>query len=170
MPNTLILVDKMDNEIGYDEKEKCHKGDLKLHRSFSVFIFNSDGKLLIQKRSRSKNTWPGFWSNTCCSHPYKGESAEAAARRRLKEELGFSCPLNFLFKFEYEAKYNSVWGEHEMDWVFSGYYDGNIKPNKDEIEEIKFVDVNWLKKDIKANPGKYTPWLKICFENVLDRI
>ena len=57
-----------------------------------------------------------------------------------------------------------------MDWVFSGYYDGNIKPNKDEIEEIKFVDVNWLKKDIKANPGKYTPWLKICLENVLDRI
>lgn len=162
----LILVDRNDKEIGHEEKEKCHYGRPKLHRAFSVVIFNSDGKMLIHKRSRLKKTWPGFWTNACCSHPRKGEKVLEAAKRRLKEELGFSCKLKFLFRFEYDAVYDDKWGEHEMDHVFEGHYDGPIKPDKSEIEDMKFVDIRYLKKDMKKQPGKYTPWFMIAFNKM----
>ncbi|MBI5347324.1 MAG: isopentenyl-diphosphate Delta-isomerase [Candidatus Aenigmarchaeota archaeon] len=165
--DTLILVDSKDNEVGYEEKEKCHITPTKLHRAFSVFIFNSKGQMLIQKRSSKKNTWPGFWTNTCCSHPRKGEQLEDAVVRRLKEELGISCALEEIFKFEYKADYDKKWGENEVDHVFVGTYDGPIKPNKAEVEAFRFVDVDQLKKDVKNNPGKYTPWFKTALEKVL---
>lgn len=167
---TLILIDKNDNEIGFMEKEKAHQGEPPLHRAFSIFVFNSHGKMLIQKRSSAKKTWPGFWANACCSHPRKGEQLEEAAKRRLKEELGFSCPLKFLFKFQYKANFDGKWGEHELDHVFVGNYDGAIKLDKNEIEEWKFVAVEELKNDVKRNPEKYAPWFKLCFERVIDEV
>ena len=97
----LILVDSDDQEIGYLDKESCHNGDGKLHRAFSVFIFNSDGKLLLQQRKSSKRLWGGYWANTCCSHPRKGETVDGASQRRLLEEVGLVSKLKWLFKFEY---------------------------------------------------------------------
>lgn len=164
LSDQLILVDKNDREVGSEEKEKCHRPP-KLHRAFSIMIYK-DGKMLIHKRASGKKTWPGFWTNACCSHPRKGESIEKAAETRLKEELGFTCPLKFLFKFEYRAMYNEGWGEHEVDHVFEGHYDGPIKPDKNEVEEIKFVDVKELKADIEKHPEKYTPWFKIAFNKI----
>jgi len=167
---SLILVDKNDKEIGHIGKVEAHRGSLPLHRAFSIFIFNSRGEMLIQKRGSKKNTWPGFWANACCSHPRVGEKIEDAVKRRLKEELGFSCPLKFLFKFEYKAQYDNVWGEHELDSVFIGRYDGAVKPNKEEIMEWKFIGVDELKLDVKRNPGKYGPWFKLCYERVLKNL
>ncbi len=167
MPDQLILVDSSDKEIGYEEKEKCHYGRPKLHRAFSIFLFNNRGEMLITKRSNKKKTWPLHWSNACCSHPRKGEDTGAAASRRIKEELGISVPLNFLFKFEYDAQYDKEWGEHELDWVFVGKYSGTIKPNKDEIDDWKFVSANELLKDMEKNPGIYTPWFKMVAEKVI---
>ncbi len=164
---TLILVDSSDKEIGYEEKEKCHSPP-KLHRAFSVFILNSSNEMLITQRSSAKKTWPLFWSNACCSHPGKGESCEAAAKRRVKEELGIECEPRFLFKFEYSAKYDNKWGEHELDWVFIGKHNGPIKPDKNEISGWKFVGVQELKEDVKKSPGKYTPWFTMALEKVLD--
>lgn len=163
----LILVDKNDKETGYEEKEKCHAHPAKLHRAFSIFIFNRKGQMLIHKRSRLKKTWPGFWTNACCSHPRKGESVHAAAKRRLKEELGFSCSLKEAFSFVYKASYDKKWGESEFDHVFMGKYDGAIKPDKTEIDEWKFVDTEWLKKDVRESPEKYTPWFKSGFRRAL---
>lgn len=162
----LILVDENDREIGYEEKEKGHIGDLPLHRAFSVLIFNSKGQMLIQKRSTNKKTWPGFWSNACCSSPQRGEDAIESAKRRLKEELGFACSLKFLFKFRYKVQYNKEWGENEIDWVFEGRYDGKIKANKDEIKEFKLIDIKELKNDVKNNPEKYTPWFLIILKKL----
>ncbi len=166
----VVLVDAGDNELGFEEKFACHKNPVKLHRAFSVFIFNSKGQMLITKRSKEKKTWPGFWSNTCCSHPKVNEPIELAAKRRLNEELGFTCDLKFLFKFIYKADYDNTWGEHELDWVYVGYYDGPIKPNEDEIDELKFIDIDVLKKDMSAHPERYTPWFRICLSRVLEHI
>ena len=97
----LILVDEKDQGVGYLSKARCHEGRGVLHRAFSLLIFNAGGELLIQQRSSSKRLWPLYWSNSCCSHPRGSETMEAATRRRLREELGISCPLRFLFKFQY---------------------------------------------------------------------
>ncbi len=164
---TVILVDKNDKEIGHDEKEKCHFIPAKLHRAFSVFIFNNKGQMLIHKRSSAKKTWPGYWTNACCSHPRKGESVQDAAKRRLKEELGFSCRLKKVFSFVYKADYDKRYGENEFDHVFMGKYNGPIMPDKSEVDEWKFVDAGWLKKDVKKRPEKYTPWFKMSLEHAL---
>src|SRR3989339_119662 len=99
----LILVDKRDNILGYEIKEKCHEGPGLLHRAFSIFIFNDKDELFIQKRSKAKLLWPRYWSNTCCSHPRIGESYIQGANRRLVEECGFGTELKYLSKFHYCA-------------------------------------------------------------------
>lgn len=168
--DTLILVDKNDKEIGFAGKEECHLIPAKLHRAFSLFIFNSKKQMLLHKRSSTKKTWPGFWTNACCSHPRKGESLEVATHRRLKEELGFDCDLRYLFTFQYESKFDDKYGENEVDHVFLGLYDGSVKPNRDEVEDWEFVSVDELKKDIIKNPKKYTPWFKIALDRVISQI
>lgn len=140
---------------------------MQLHRAFSVFLFDSEGRMLITKRSAKKNTWPGFWSNACCSHPHEGESTEDAAQRRLEEELGISTELRFLFTFEYRAGYDADWGEHELDHVFAGRHHGPLAPDRDEVAQEEFVDVEDLKRDVRDRPDRYTPWFRISLERVL---
>ncbi len=117
--------------------------------------------MLITKRSANKPTWPYFWSNAVCSHPYPKEIYQKAAERRLFEELGFKTPLKETFKFIYEGKYNKTWGEHELDYVFTGKYEGKIIPNPQEAAGYEWIGIKELKKDLKVNPQKYTPWFKI---------
>ena len=97
----LILVDEQDREIGCKSKSDCHIGNGILHRAFSIFIFNTNNEVLIQKRSSEKLLWPSCWSNACCSHPRYGEPMKTAVVRRLVQELGFNCPLIFLYKFQF---------------------------------------------------------------------
>jgi len=165
--DTLILVDEQDNILGYEEKIKAHLGDGKKHRAFSIFIFDEKNQLLIQKRAKGKMLWPGFWANSCCSHPRKGESYEKAADRRLKEELGIETKLSYKFRFSYKAKYQDVGSENELCLVFFGKYRGEeIKANPEEIEEWKWVDIRDLKQDIKNNPNIYAPWFKMEMERI----
>jgi isopentenyl-diphosphate delta-isomerase len=166
----LILVDENDNEIGYEEKVACHLGEGKLHRAFSIFIFNDKNEMLIQKRSDEKMLWPGYWANSCCSHPRKGESLEGATHRRLKEELGFDCELKEIFSFNYHAKFKNIGSEKEIDHVFIGRYNGPVKPNPKEVKDWKWIGIEELKNDIKENSEKYAPWFKIALERVLEFI
>ena len=167
MKDLLILVDENDNEIGTETKDACHRNPVPLHRAFSIFVFNKKGQLLIQKRASSKKTWGGCWSNTVCSHPRKGETLEEATQRRLQEEFGFTTSLHYVFTFTYEAQWNDIWGEHEVDNVFFGTYDGPIAANKNEIEDWKFVDTGILRANMKRDPDAYTPWFKLSLERVL---
>lgn len=157
----LILVNEKDKAVGFATKDKCHQGKGILHCAFSVYIFNEKGELLIQQRSKEKKLWPGFWSNSCCSHPRKSESCKKAGERRLKEELGFSSPLKLLDKFQYQAKYKNIGSENEICAVLVGQHQGEVKPNPKEAAAFKWIDLTALKKDIAKNPKKYTPWLKI---------
>ena len=163
----IILVDEKDNEIGTGEKLDIHQKG-KLHRAFSIFVFNSKGELLLQKRSESKYHTASLWTNTCCSHPRPNQDLEEEAKRRLMEEMGISCDLKEVFSFIYKANVGELI-EYEFDHAFVGRFDGNPKPNKDEVEDWKWVNIDELEKDIDKNPEKYVPWLKIALEKYLNR-
>ena len=163
----LILVDSQDRQIGSQPKAECHRHPLTLHRAFSVFLFDQDGRMLITQRSKKKTTWPGFWSNACCSHPREGESTEEAAHRRLKEEMGFDTTLSEAFDFIYKAEFDNGLTEWEFDHVFIGNYDGEVEPDPEEVGGFEWVDPLELKEDIKNNPEKFTPWFKLALEYVL---
>lgn len=163
----VVLIDKDDKVVGYEDKETAHKSPLPLHKAISVVIFDEEGKkTLLQKRSSNKPTWPDFWSNTCCTHPLKGESSRQAAKRRLEEEMGFKVPLKEVFTFTYKAKFDDVWGEHELDHVFVGKYSGKIKPNPNEVSEFKWMDIKKLQKEVKNSPDKFTPWFRIIVDKL----
>ena len=130
------------------------------------FAKGDENKILIQKRSKFKKTWPLTWSNTCCSHPYPGETFQKAAERRLKEEIGVTASLKRKFKLIYQAKYNSVWGENEYDWVFVGHYQGKLNSDPKEVAELKWVELWELKKDIQKKPKDFTPWFKLILERI----
>jgi len=161
----IILVDENDNEIGFEEKIKAHEDGGKLHRAFSIFIFNSKGEMLIQQRASTKWDFADFWTNTCCSHPRKGEKLEDAIHRRLKEEFGFDTELKEVFSFVYKGS-DGVTGltEYEFDHVFIGTFNGEPKPDPEEIGDYKWITMEELKKDVKNHPEKYTPWFKIVLE------
>lgn len=176
MMSKLIVVDKQDKIIGFEEKEKCHDGDGILHRAFSIFIFNDKKELLIQQRSEFKRLWPLYWSNTCCSHPRFNENLIESVEKRLKQECGISCLLKELYKFQYSAKYKDKGSENEICSVLIGRLsdEQNIVPNPEEIADYKWVNIDELKKDIKEDPNKYSPWFKIeikkLFSDCLDKI
>jgi isopentenyl-diphosphate Delta-isomerase len=157
----LILVDDHDREIGFKGKADCHTGAGALHRAFSIFVFNAENELLLQQRSLSKMLWPGYWSNTCCSHPRRGEDLAQAVTRRLKQELGFTCPLDYLYKFKYQAQFGVVGAEHELCSVYFGRHDGPVDVNVTEIAAWRFVGVEALERELTRAPETFTPWFKM---------
>ncbi len=166
MAETLILVDENDNVVGFGDKEKCHDSPGTLHRAIAAFVFNEDGKLLIQQRSRFKRLWPLIWDNTASSHPYPNENYQSAAERRLLEELGFKCPLKYVFKFTYHAPYKDTGAEREMCAVLVGQHDGKVVANAKEVADWKYVDSKGLKANMERHPEKYTPWFIIAFNRL----
>ena len=164
----VILVDEEDRPIGKEEKLSAHKAG-KLHRCFSIFVFNSKGELLLQKRAKSKYHSGGLWTNTCCGHPRPGEKTFFAAKRRLKEEMGFICPIKEISSFSYRAELDHGIIENEFDHVFAGIFDGEVKADSKEAEDYKWIDFDGLVKDVKKNPDKYTYWFKICFEKTVPK-
>ena len=165
----LILVDSDDNEIGYSSKSECHKGLGTLHRAFSIFLFNSNGELLIQKRSVKKELWGQYWSNSCCSHPRKGEDLYEAATRRIQQELSIECNLSFLYKFQYQENYNNNGSEHELCSVFYGLYDGSIQCNENEVEDWRMISSSQLNEEIGKSSTLFTPWLKLEWAEITTK-
>ncbi len=166
MEERIILVDENDKEIGIDEKIKVHR-EGKLHRAFSIFVFNSKGELLLQKRAKTKYHSGGLWTNTCCSHPRAGESLGKNVHRRLKEEMGFDCELTEIFSFTYHATFDNHLIEHEYDHVFIGKFDGEPSPSPEEVDNWKWMDMEELKADVQKNPDNYTYWFKTAIDKVL---
>jgi isopentenyl-diphosphate delta-isomerase len=157
----LILVNSSDAEIGYADKSAAHDGAGMLHRAFSLFVFNTDGHLLLQQRASDKRLWPEFWSNSCCSHPRRGESMDQAIHRRLEQELGLTAQLEYAYKFEYTATFGDIGTEHELCWVYTGRTDRQPVINTTEIMDWRWLDPTELTAAIEASPGSYTPWLKM---------
>ncbi len=167
MTEKIILVDTDDTEIGEMEKLEAHQ-KAKLHRAVSVFIFNSKGQLLLQKRALIKYHSPGLWTNTVCTHPGPGESIEYAAIRRLKEEMGLKIEkLTKIFDFTYKETLDNNLTEYEFDHVFVGISDDSPIPEPTEVCDFEYIDSDILLAQIKLNPEKYTVWFKKIIERVL---
>ena len=157
----LILVDPDDNEIGTLSKARCHDGDGVLHRAFSLFVFNGRGELLLQQRNASKRLWPMYWSNSCCSHPRKGESMAEATRRRLEQELGIHTELEFVYKFSYQARFGELGAENELCYVFLGRTDEPIRANWHEIADIRYAAARDVSHAFTNDTERYTPWFEM---------
>ena len=166
----LILVDEHDNPVGYESKGRCHDGNGMLHRAFSLFVVNARNEVLLQQRSADKRLWPMFWSNSCCSHPRRGETLEVAAERRLYEELGLRCEFEFLYKFQYHAPFGDAGSEHELCSVFFGRSDDAPHVNETEIAAWRYVSPEDLTAELQDSPEDFTPWFKLEWPRVLARI
>ena len=164
----LILVDESDRVVGHLDKGACHDGDGVLHRAFSIFVFNRAGELLLQQRSSEKRLWPLFWSNSCCSHPRQGETMDEAVTRRLQQELGMAGDLEYLYKFQYQARYRDLGSENELCWVYAGLLDQEASPNPHEVEEIRWVTPEQLDEEMASNPESVTPWFRMELLRVRD--
>lgn len=165
----VLLVDEQDNQIGQMGKMEAHiKGVL--HRAFSVFIFNEDNELILQQRAFSKYHSPGLWTNTCCSHPRDGETADSAAHRRMVEEIGFDCDFSEAFTFLYKSDVGGGLIEHEFDHVFIGKSEKKPFINEKEVGDWKYMKMEDIRADMDKNPGKYTVWFRIAFDEVEEHL
>jgi len=163
----LILVDDLDNDVGHLDKWRCHAGAGVLHRAFSVFVFDARGRILLQRRSAQKPLWPLFWSNSCCSHPRRGESMLRAVVRRLHEELGLNgVRPEFLYKFQYHAAYENIGSEHELCSVFFATADQIPQANPAEIDDLMWVTPEQLDRLIDDETQRLTPWLRMEWHRI----
>ena len=155
--DSVILVDVKDVAVGTADKLDAHRRGL-THRAISVFIRNTDGALLLQRRADGKYHSSGLWANACCSHPLPAEDAADAARRRLSQEMGIDCALAPLFKTHYRAKVSDGLIEDEFVHVFGGRHDGPIDPDRAEVSEWKWISLPELERDMQTRPNAYAPW------------
>ncbi|RPA87520.1 Isopentenyldiphosphate isomerase [Ascobolus immersus RN42] len=189
MEEVCIVLDSNDKPIGTGSKKLCHlmtninKG--LLHRAFSVFLFDQEGRLLLQQRADEKITFPGMWTNTCCSHPLgvPGETGselqesilgvKRAAQRKLDQELGIKSeqvPLDkfkFLTRIHYLAPSDGKWGEHEIDYILFIQTPVDTVPNPNEVKDVKYVTQQELKDMFKTDGLTFTPWFKLICESLL---
>jgi isopentenyl-diphosphate delta-isomerase len=169
MKTHVILVDTNDEEIGLMPKLEAHQRGA-LHRAFSIFIFNSNGELMMQKRAFEKYHSGGLWTNTCCSHPITNEFIQKTANIRLMEEMGISCELKNISKFIYKAELENGLTEYEYDYLFIGYSNNVASINIKEAIDWKWMKIEDIKKDLILNPELYTAWFKPAFEHVLKHL
>lgn len=161
----VVLVNERDEPVGTMEKIEAHQKGL-LHRAFSVFVFDSKGRMLLQQRAAEKYHGAHLWTNACCSHPFPGEAVEEAAKRRLKEELGFTTPLQEIFSFTYHAHVENNLIEFEYDHVFAGEYEGKINPDQSEVADYNYEEMEGLKRALQSQPENFTSWFKIVFPTI----
>lgn len=167
MKEGVIIVNDRGESIGTMDKMAAHRAGA-LHRAFSVFIFNSKGQLLLQQRAFEKYHSGGLWTNTCCSHPRLGEKTMDAAHRRLQEEMGMDCEITELFQFSYRHEFENGLIENEYDHVFLGVSDEVPIVNPEEVATFRYIDLDALLLELFEQPDSYTPWFKICLEQVLE--
>jgi len=156
----VILVDADDNPLGTMEKMEAHRRAV-LHRAVSVFIVNSRGEWLLQQRAYHKYHSPGLWTNSCCTHPFPGESNGMAAKRRLREEMGMECKLTKIFDFVYREELEGGLTEHEFDHVYVGFCDDDPKPDPEEVANWRRMDYKILTEELSLYPNRFTIWFRL---------
>ena len=158
----LILIDETDRAVGRARKLDVHRAGL-LHRAFSIFLVDAVGRVLLQRRSRTKYHSAGLWANSCCGHPRPGERTISAAKRRLGEELGATAVLRRAFRARYRTTLGNGLTENELVHVYFGRSRGQFALNPDEASAVDWMTLATLKKDIVARPRRYAYWLRYYF-------
>ncbi len=165
--NKVVLVNEDDFALAEMDKMQAHR-EGKLHRAFSVFIFNLKGEMLIHQRANHKYHGAGLWTNACCSHPQWNERVKESAKERLQFEMGMSCDLEHLFSFIYKATVENGLMEYEYDHVFVGYTNAEPVPNILEVQNYKWIAPEELLKQVAAQPQDFTYWFRVALEKVMD--
>lgn len=165
MEETLILVDRNDNPVGFDTKTHVHQHGA-LHRAFSIFIFDRDGRWLLQRRALSKYHSAGLWSNSCCGHPRQGEALNDAASRRLREEMGMVCNLCEVAALIYRARVSNELIEHEYDHIYIGISEDTPTANAEEVADWRWMHCDRIVDLTKRCPQDFTVW----FHEILVRV
>lgn len=160
------LVDERGRAIGACPVAEAHTAPGRLHRAFSVMLFDESGRMLMQQRAAVKTRFPLLWTNTCCGHPTPGQSVTEAAAVRLVEEFGVTADLTEIGEFQYQAADPSTGRvEHEYDHVLIGRLEGTApQPNPDEIEDFAWVRPDKLRTALEHAPEAHTPWLAQVLE------
>lgn len=161
MSGRVILVDAEDNAIGTADKLEAHRAG-RLHRAFSVFVFNDRGEMLLQQRAGGKYHSGGLWSNACCSHPGPGEAIESAARWRLQEEMGFTCPVEHVSEMVYRTDVGGGLIEYEYDHLFVGRWTGRPDPDPAEVADWRWVSMEELELEVARHPRRFTYWFRVA--------
>lgn len=167
--NEVIAVNENDEVLDYLDKTEVHEKGI-LHRAISVFIINSKGEWLLQRRAAHKYHSPLLWTNAACTHPMKGESNLEAAERRLQEEMGLKASLEELFSFQYHATLSNDLIEHELDHIFIGRTDELPTINPEEVDDYRYIHPEALIGELKVNPENFTAWFKLLFGPVTERL
>ncbi len=165
----VLLVNELDEAVGTMGKLEAHQVGA-LHRAFSVFLFDGQGRVLLQRRAAGKYHSAGLWTNTCCSHPRPDETVQDAAQRRLMEEMGIETPVEHCFSFLYKASFENGLHEHELDHVFFGTWSGPAHPHPEEADDWKYMSLDELDSDMRSNPERYTIWLRTCWDQVCEHL
>ncbi len=163
MEEMVVLVSENDEVLGQMEKMAAHENGI-LHRAFSVFLFNDNGEMLLQKRAARKYHSPGQWTNAVCSHPRIQETFLEGAKRRMMEEMGIEAEIEEKFHFIYKAEVGNGLLEHELDRVFVGTYNGSFRLNPDEVEAVRYISMDDLEMEMKEHPEHFTEWFKIILK------
>lgn len=169
MKEEVLLVNERDEVLGAMEKLRAHQ-EGRLHRAFSVIVFNDRHQMLIHQRADAKYHCGGLWTNACCSHPRLNETLAEAVQRRLMEEMGFTCDVQHVDEFIYRAELGNGLIEHEYDHVFVGTFNGSPKPSPEEVKDWKYIDLAELRDDMKKNPSSYTFWFREIMETRIKHI
>ena len=151
------------------EKLEAHQKGA-LHRAFSIFLFNDNKELLLQKRASNKYHSSNLWTNTCCSHPGPGEHITTSAQNRLVDEMGITTSLRSLFSFTYKTEFDDGLIEHELDHILIGHFNSNPLPNPNEVSDWRYASLKEISTEIKLNPEAYTFWFKEIYKRVFKYI
>ncbi|WP_256576728.1 MULTISPECIES: isopentenyl-diphosphate Delta-isomerase [unclassified Pseudomonas] len=163
MEEMLILVSPQDRPTGSAPKMQVHRQGLR-HRAFSIFIFDLHGRLLLQRRAAGKYHSAGLWTNTCCGHPRPGERTSAAARRRLREEMGLDCELQEVTAMLYREQVTDQLIEHEYDHILIGLGTADPQANPEEAQDWQWLTLETLTQQLQADPQRFTVWLRRIVE------
>ncbi|MEE9289707.1 MAG: isopentenyl-diphosphate Delta-isomerase [Alphaproteobacteria bacterium] len=168
MAEHVILVDEADREVGTMEKLEAHRRGLP-HRAFSIFVFSPDRQCLIQRRAAGKYHSGGLWSNACCGHPRPGEDMDAAAGRRLKDELGVACDLRKVIETRYDLDVGDGLREAEYNHTYLGMLDTGaaLRPDPEECSAARWMPAGDIEEDMAARPGAYSAWFVLLFPKIL---
>jgi isopentenyl-diphosphate Delta-isomerase len=161
----MVLVDEHDREIGAGPKLYVHRIGL-LHRAVSVFIVNSRGEHLLQRRAPGKYHSAGLWSNSCCTHPRRGETPAATAHRRLHEEMGIACALQHVHSFVYRAAVGAALVEHEFDHVFVGVHEDAPEPDPQEVGAWRWASADRIARSLEHRPERFTAWFRVIYDHI----
>lgn len=165
----VILCDEAGRPAGMAGKLDAHRTG-QLHLAVSVFVFDRQGRMLLQQRQAGKYHSAGQWANACCSHPRAGESSLECAKRRLQEEMGVSCALEPLFHLLYRADVGAGLTEHEFVHGYAGVFDGAAEPDPVEVSQWRWAELKDLQQDAQAQPHAYAPWLRIYLNERRDEL